>query len=574
MEHQAGAAGREEIKLTGNHESIAQRIWRYKLHYIIVIPAMLLLIIFKIIPFVSGIWISLVDYKVFTGLFNSQWVGFDHFTRLFADPIFRKVLVNTLLIKVMYIFICGAAAFLIALALGSIRSKLVRGLFSSLFLIPFFIPSVVFAFIFLYMLSPSTSPFLTTETLIWADPDVFRPMLVFVEVLKTCGIPIMIALAAISAKHAAVERQASESTKSKLSYMQMNVLPALRAVAAFMILQLSTLLSTDFELIRSLVNPLVYEVGDTLEHYSFRISFMMMEVSQSAAIGLVQFGIQLFFTVIAYFIVKGNFLKDLFNGYASPSAIKAENGGKSIFGIAIACLYAIVVIVPLYMLFVYPFAGGIESIGSFFSFWNVVSYIVIDLLAVFMFMFITVTLAYPLTVKRLPGRSVYKLLLILIITMGGGLISEYLFARNLNMVNTIFPQFLFGFFNLTAVFVLKSIFNARYADLKEQAEAGGRGELHTFITLFIPKIWKPLLALGALQFVVLWNSYYPSLIYLANVENYSPVMQFAQQASSGEGNIRVILQFGAWLSLPSIVIFLLFRKWLTSEVFVSSIRKL
>lgn len=137
MEHQAGAAGREEIKLTGNHESIAQRIWRYKLHYIIVIPAMLLLIIFKIIPFVSGIWISLVDYKVFTGLFNSQWVGFDHFTRLFADPIFRKVLVNTLLIKVMYIFICGAAAFLIALALGSIRSKLVRGLFSSLFLIPF-----------------------------------------------------------------------------------------------------------------------------------------------------------------------------------------------------------------------------------------------------------------------------------------------------------------------------------------------------------------------------------------------------------------------------------------------------
>lgn len=141
-------------------------------------------------------------------------------------------------------------------------------------------------------------------------------------------------------------------------------------------------------------------------------------------------------------------------------------------------------------------------------------------------------------------------------------------------MNTIFPQFLFGFFNLTAVFVLKSIFNARYADLKEQAEAGGRGELHTFITLFIPKIWKPLLALGALQFVVLWNSYYPSLIYLANVENYSPVMQFAQQASSGEGNIRVILQFGAWLSLPSIVIFLLFRKWLTSEVFVSSIRKL
>jgi putative aldouronate transport system permease protein len=562
MKYQVGESQRDERMLASNHESIAQRVWRYKLHYIIVIPAMLLLVLFKIIPFASGIWMSLVDYKVFVGLFNSSWVGFDHFTRLFEDSIFRRVLVNTILIKGMYILISGAAAFLIALALGSIRSKLIRGFFSSLFLIPFFIPSAVFAYIFLFMFSPSVSPFLTTETLIWANADLFRPMLVFIEVLKTCGIPIVIALAAISVKHAAIERVGGESASSKMSYTQMNVFPALRAIVAFMILQLSTILSTDLELMKSLVNPLVMESGDTIDHYSFQVGFFMMEVSRSAAIGLVQFGIQLFCTIVAYIIVRGSFLKDLFNGYSNSAAVKAESVGKNLIGVIIAVLYAIVIVFPLYLLFVFPFTGGAEqseSIWSLISLRNVISYVVIDLIAV---------------VIRLPGRTGYKLLLILIITMGGGLISEYMFVHNLGMIGTRFPQLFYGFFNLTAVFVLKSIFNSKYADLKEQAEAGGRGELHTFFTLFIPKIWKPLLALGALHYVAIWNSYIPSLVYIPNVESYSPIMQFMQLASSGEQNIRLVLKFGAWLSLPSIAIFLVFRKWFTSEVFVSTIRKL
>lgn len=36
----------------------------------------------------------------------------------------------------------------------------------------------------------------------------------------------------------------------------------------------------------------------------------------------------------------------------------------------------------------------------------------------------------------------------------------------------------------------------------------------------------------------------------------------------------VILQYGAVLCLPTILLLLLFRRWLTSEVFVSQIRKL
>lgn len=576
MEQQPDILQKKGAGASSVQASIPQRIWKYKLHYLIVIPALLLLLLFKWIPFLNGVFLSFVDYQVFKGIWESEWVALNNFTHLFDDPVFREVFKNTIVIKGLYILLSGVITFLLALALSGIRSKLLRGFFSSLFLVPFFIPSVVFASIFIYALSPSTSPFFSTGSLILVNAGWFQPLLVCIEVLKTCGIPIVIAVAAIAAKHAS----ASSKGSSGISYSQMNVIPAARATAAFMVLQLSTLLTTDFELLNSLLNPLVYETGATIDHYSYQAGFLMMEVSKSAAISMVQYGIQLLFTILAYIIVRGYFFKDLFHSYTSASAIQSNSNAKSAIGIATASLYAVVVILLLFMLFIYPFTGSSNTdvtnsqIGKLFTFSNTFYHVFVELFAVFIFMLITVTLAYPLTVRRLPGRRAYKLLLLLTFTMSGGQISEYMFARNLEMVNTIFPQLFFGLFNLAAVFVLKSIFNAKHAELKMQAEAAGRGELQTFFTLFIPKIWKPLLALGALHFVMLWNAYYPSLIYMANPESQSPMLQFMLLTNSGEWDAKQILRLGAWLSLPPVLLFLLFRRWLTSEVLIGSIRKL
>jgi hypothetical protein len=45
------------LKVNNEEQSVARpsitaRIWKYKLHYVIVIPAMILIIVFKLIPFV------------------------------------------------------------------------------------------------------------------------------------------------------------------------------------------------------------------------------------------------------------------------------------------------------------------------------------------------------------------------------------------------------------------------------------------------------------------------------------------------------------------------------------------
>src|SRR5690606_33501688 len=150
------------------------------------------------------------------------------------------------------------------------------------------------------------------------------------------------------------------------------------------------------------------------------------------------------------------------------------------------------------------------------------------------------------------------------------------FFRSIGALNTWFPIAAGGFFAILPIFVLKSIFNARHGHLKEQAELEGRGELHAFFHLYLPKVWKPLLGLGVLQLAALSNAALPALMYVANPELYPPALRFLQFTTGGAAGIEpgdpLVLAFGAVISLPSLLLLLLFRPFLSGEVIVSQTR--
>jgi putative aldouronate transport system permease protein len=52
----------------------------------------------------------------------------------------------------------------------------------------------------------------------------------------------------------------------------------------------------------------------------------------------------------------------------------------------------------------------------------------------------------------------------------------------------LLSHFIYGFMAIIQALVLKQIFNSRYGVLKEQAAAEGRGELHSFFKIFLPKV--------------------------------------------------------------------------------------
>lgn len=561
---------------------LLQLIWKYRFHYVIVIPAILLILLFKFLPFGSGIYLSLIDYKPFLGIFGSPWVGFGHYADLFAEPAFRQALANTLAVKLGYMLLTSVLAFAIAMALSAIPSFRARSWLTSILLIPYVIPSIVTAYLVMLVLSVNEAPLFPVHTLVLGDAALFRPVLILVEALKTCGIPAVIALAAITAARASDLRSGRTSTALKSG-----VIPALRAIAAFLLLQLSTLLSPGFELVWLLQNPLVMETADTLDTFISRTGNFNGQFSLAEAAWVVQFAIQLACTAAAYLLVRRFFLADLFGspvpqagGRETDAAESVRSGAVGIkaAGTVLTLIFAGAALLPVYLLFVYPFVsdGGSVSLPENFTVGSFAGFAALYIPVTAVYLLLAVTLAYPLTVRRLPGRGVYKAFLLTAALLGPATLHEFVQFNSLGMTGTLLPVLLGGVFPYVSVFVIKGFFNSRYADLKAQAEETGRGELHAFFTLFIPKIWRLLAGLGILQFIWLWNGIYANLIYIIDPGRYSPATRFFLLMRPAEESLPTadILLYGGLVSLPPILLLLFFRRWLTPEAYVSQIRNL
>lgn len=558
--------------------------------YLLALPPILLLFIYKIIPFISGFILPFKDYDVVKGLARSSWVGLDNFGNLFGSFIFPKIIANTIILKIEYIILCSGFALLLALILGFIQSKFWRRLFSTIFLLPCFIPTAVFSYLVLYAMNSAGVFFLfSTESLI--EPNSFRLIYPILETIKNLGIPLIIALGAINAKR--------ESDDGTSGFLRIQLLPAIKAIGLFALVQLSALLTMDYELLSSFQNPSVYEVADTIDTYSFKLGLMNTDFGTASAAWLVRYVIQLALTIMIFFLIKKWFSKDIF-----PKAIAKDKKIKRlgsivavVAGLFIVEIYLLLTTAPLAISVVDAFkVNGIELTGealnnsiealpfydSFIS--GVFNRSFIEYLLIIGFTVIvngifTILLAYPLTVKKLSGSRIYTLFLIIVLNIGTGGIHEYLFFKGRNMLNTVFPYIITGLFSLVNVFVLKAIYNARYTSLEERTVNGIEGDGSSFIKRYLPRVIKPVLGLSALQYAFMWNAYYPGqLVYLTHSNQFSPVMLFRNLVMEAQpeifGSMTLgVMKLAAIVSIPGIIILLLVMVFGSSEIFTGQLRK-
>jgi putative aldouronate transport system permease protein len=80
---------------TGNNTNIFLSLKRDRYLYLLILPGLLFIIIFKILP-MYGLIISFQDYSPYLGISKSPWVGLSHYARFFNHPDFLMVLRNTL----------------------------------------------------------------------------------------------------------------------------------------------------------------------------------------------------------------------------------------------------------------------------------------------------------------------------------------------------------------------------------------------------------------------------------------------------------------------------------------------
>ena len=132
-------------------------------------------------------------------------------------------------------------------------------------------------------------------------------------------------------------------------------------------------------------------------------------------------------------------------------------------------------------------------------------------------MVVTICAAYPLSRKRLKGRSFFALFITITMYFGAGLIPTYLLYKSLNLLDTMWVLILPLMFSPYNMLVMKSNFQSNIPDsLEESAFLDGAGNIQILIKIVLP-LSKPIMATLALWYAVgRWNAYADAKYYITS----------------------------------------------------------
>lgn len=147
----------------------------------------------------------------------------------------------------------------------------------------------------------------------------------------------------------------------------------------------------------------------------------------------------------------------------------------------------------------------------------------------------TVLISYPLSKKRLRGRSGILLYFVFAMIFNGGLIPTYLVMQKLKLINNIWVLILPTLVNVYNMLIMKNYFESLPDSIEESAKVDGASNFRILLQIMLP-LAKPVLATVALFIAVAhWNSYYNAMIYITRVD-LKPLQLYLKELVSATKN--------------------------------------
>lgn len=264
--------------------------------YVLLIPAMSLLLIFHYAP-IFGIVIAFKDFSPFKGILGSSWAGFKYFGSFLSDENFWRVMRNTVLINIYQLAFGFPVPIIFALLLNEIRSNKFKKTVQTVSYLPHFVSWVVVASLVTTILSPTTGVvnsilqniFNIEPVYFLAKQQYFRSILVVSGIWKGFGMSSVYYIASLASIDQELYQAAAIDGAGRLKQTWHITLPGLRnIIIVLLVINLGGMVTIGFEQVFLLYNSLVYDVGDVISTYTYRLGIEKTQYSLTTAIGLSQ----------------------------------------------------------------------------------------------------------------------------------------------------------------------------------------------------------------------------------------------------------------------------------------------
>ena len=265
-----------------------KNLWQY---YAMLIPGVILTFIFSYIP-LYGVIIAFEKYNVGKG-FASPWVGLENFRYLFSQPTFTRTIWNTLYISVWKLALGIVVPVTIAVLLNEMRSEKLKRFYQTLIYIPNFLSWIIMAGVLMDILSSTGAINMILAKMGFGSVDflgnakVFPWTMIVSDVWKGFGYGTIVYLAALTGIDPSLYESSMLDGATRWQQIKKITIPLLMPTIILMtVLSLGSVLNAGFDQVYNLYSPAVWETGDIIDTYVYRLGIQQAQYSVGAAVGL------------------------------------------------------------------------------------------------------------------------------------------------------------------------------------------------------------------------------------------------------------------------------------------------
>ena len=242
------------------------------------IPGLLYLLINNYMP-MTGIIVAFKNFNYSKGIWGSPWAGLKNFTYLFKTQDAFNIVRNTVCYNLVFIFLNNTCAVAVAIMLNSLRGKLNKKVYQTLFLIPYLISMVVVSYIGYGFLSQESGfinkilEMLGMQPISWYSEQKYWPfILTIINLWKGIGYSSIMYYATVIGIDSALYEAAAIDGANTWKQIWHVTLPGLRGTIIIMVLlALGSMFYSDFGLFYQVPmhSGLLADVTDTFDVFTY-----------------------------------------------------------------------------------------------------------------------------------------------------------------------------------------------------------------------------------------------------------------------------------------------------------------
>ena len=544
--------------------------WKRKMEpYAFLVPLVLILFLFLVIPLVKAAIMSFQYYYVTKPSPNGHYfVGLENYGKVLQDEYFF----NSVKVTLIYIVVTVAGRYIIGFITALLLNTkfLGRGLARALIIIPWAVPEVVACLVWILMYDKdygiinfllNNAGILSHNIAYLQDVSVALPAAMVVNIWKGFPYVAIMLLAGMQSVSTDLYEAADIDGATTFQKIRYITIPAIRSVSTTVFLLL-----------------IIWTIKD------YAIAYVLTKGGPSRATELLTIYIQQ--TGFKYF----DFGKDM----------KKRTGRKviTVILVVIVCMFALFPFVwmistsfktagevysktPSFIPKAATMQGYKEMLTTDSTTFNFMQWlgnsVIVSLLTTAFSMIIATLGGYGISRFRFRGRGFLSYFILTTQVLPGSLliIPLYVIMGNLQLLDTkiglvaAYCTFSIPF----CTWMMKGFFDTIPISLEEAARVDGAGRFRIFATVILPLTVPGLVATGIFSFINGWNEYLFASTFMKSYENWTLPIGIASFSGQYATNWGTLMAGAVLITLPVVIMFLLLQKHLVSGMTAGAVKQ-